>query len=171
MLIRIRHIYISRGHSFFGRYGKAPGEFPVTEVPRVHCLAGRGLEGDRFLDFKPNYKGQVTLFAWEEYERLSALFGVRDRVPGAFRRNVITQGVDLNELIGREFVIQGVRFSGSSECTPCSWMNHAFHPGSEEALRGVGGLRAKILSDGWLESENAPALAQPPAAAAPQPAG
>jgi MOSC domain-containing protein YiiM len=158
MEIRVRHIYVSPGHNFFGHYGKEPGTHELIEVPRVHCLAGRGLEGDRFFDFKPDYKGQITFFAWEEYERLSRLFGVRDRSPGVFRRNVITQGVDLNSLIGREFEIQGVRFSGSAECTPCSWMDVAFHPGSEEALMGVGGLRARILSDGWVESENAEAV-------------
>jgi MOSC domain-containing protein YiiM len=157
MEIRVRHIYISPGHNFFGHYGKAPGTHELMEVPRVRCRAGRGLEGDRFFDFKPDYKGQVTFFAWEEYQRLSALFGVRDRSPGVFRRNIITQGVDLNSLIRREFEIQGVRFSGSAECTPCSWMDYAFHAGSEDALHGVGGLRARILSDGWLVSENATA--------------
>jgi MOSC domain-containing protein YiiM len=149
-MIQVRHLYISTGHSFFGRYGKGQLDFPVVEVPRVHCLAGRGLEGDRFLDFKPDYKGQVTFFAYEEYERLGGLFTVHDKSPGVFRRNVITQGVDLNSLIGEEFEIQGVRFKGNSECTPCEWMDVAFHAGAEEALRGVGGLRARILSDGWL---------------------
>lgn len=157
MEVRIRHIYVSPGHNFFGHYGREPGTHGLIEVPRVHCLAGRGLEGDRFLDFKLNYKGQITFFAWEEFERLSNLFGVRDRSPGVFRRNVITQGMDLNSLIGRDFELQGVRFSGSAECTPCSWMDHAFHAGSEAALHGVGGLRARILSDGWLVSENADA--------------
>lgn len=154
-MIRVRHLYIAKGHSYFGRWGKGAAAFPVSEVPRVHCLAGRGIEGDRFFDFKPDYKGQVTFFAWEEYERLCGLFTVHDKSPAAFRRNVITEGVDLNSLIGQEFELQGVKFRGSSECTPCEWMDEAFHPGAEEALRGVGGLRARILSDGWLESEPA----------------
>jgi MOSC domain-containing protein YiiM len=152
LMIQIRHLFIASGHSFFGRYGKGALDFPVVEVPRVHCLAGRGLEGDRFLDYKPDYKGQVTFFEYEQYVRLCRLFAVHDRGPGVFRRNVITQGEDLNSLIGEEFEVQGVRFRGSSECTPCEWMDTAFHTGSEEALRGVGGLRAKILSDGWLAS-------------------
>ena len=66
------------------------------------------------------------------------------------RRNLIVSGVDLNELIGREFSLQGVRFSGTSECKPCYWMNTAFAPGAEKFLAGRGGLRARILSDGWL---------------------
>jgi MOSC domain-containing protein YiiM len=151
-MIRIRHLYISKGHSYFGRHGKGPAEFPMIEVPRVRCAAGRGIEGDRFFDYKPGYKGQVTFFAHEDYERLQGLFGVHDKSPGAFRRNVITEGADLNALIGAEFEIQGVRFRGEAECSPCYWMDQAFHAGTEEALRGRGGLRAKVLSDGFLDA-------------------
>jgi MOSC domain-containing protein YiiM len=46
--------------------------------------------------------------------------------------------------------VQGVRFLGTQESTPCYWMNQAFAEGAEEALKGHGGLRAKILSDGIL---------------------
>jgi MOSC domain-containing protein YiiM len=73
--------------------------------------------------------------------------------PSAFRRNVITQGVDLNLLINREFEVQGVRFHGTQECAPCYWMDQAFAPGAEAALKGHGGLRARILSSGTLKSE------------------
>jgi len=151
-MIEIRRLYISPGHNFFGHYGAAPGEHPTIEVPRVHCVAGCGIEGDRFFDFKPGYKGQVTFFAWEEYERLCGLFGVQDKSPGVFRRNIITAGVDLNSLIGAEFEIQGVLFSGTAECSPCEWMDAAFHPGAMEALRNRGGLRARVLSDGTIEA-------------------
>jgi MOSC domain-containing protein YiiM len=75
---------------------------------------------------------------------------VRDKPPSVFRRNIITSGVDLNSLIGQEFEIQGVRFRGMAECSPCEWQDQAFAPGTEEALQGRGGLRAKILTDGVL---------------------
>jgi len=68
----------------------------------------------------------------------------------ALRRNIIVSGVDLNQLIGEEFEIQGVRFQGAEECRPCYWMDQAVGPGAEAALKGHGGLRVKILSDGWL---------------------
>jgi MOSC domain-containing protein YiiM len=122
----------------------------MVEVEEIKCLAGRGLEGDRFLDFKPDYKGQITFFPAEIYDELCVRFDVRDKPPSAFRRNVITRGVDLNTLIGREFTIQGVRFLGTAECSPCHWQDGAFAAGTEEALQGRGGLRAKILSDGVL---------------------
>ena len=111
------------------------------------------LEGDRFLDFKADYKGQVTFFSHEVYEEVCEKFGVRDRPASAFRRNIIVEGADLNALIGREFAVQGVRFLGTQESAPCHWMNSAFAPGAEEALRGRGGLRAKVLRDGVLRAE------------------
>lgn len=149
-LIHIQHLFISPAHNFFGHHGQPPGEHPMLPQDEVTCLEGRGIAGDRFLDFKDDYKGQITFFAREVYDDLCARFGVRDRGPEVFRRNVITVGADLASLCGREFEIQGVRFLGTGECAPCHWMNTAFHPGAEDALIGRGGLRAKILSDGVL---------------------
>jgi MOSC domain-containing protein YiiM len=143
-------LYISPGHNFFGHYGGAPGTYETLAVPEVECVPGRGLRGDRFFDYKENYKGQVTFFATEVYDALSDALDIRDKPLSVFRRNVITRGIDLNTLIGREFEIQGIRFLGSSECSPCLWMNEAFGAGAEEFLRGRGGLRAKILTAGTL---------------------
>jgi len=73
-------------------------------------------------------------------------------LPGVTRRNVISVGVDLNSLIGEEFEVQGVRFAGVCECSPCYWMDLAIAPGAEMLLKGRGGLRARILSDGVLRA-------------------
>ena len=152
-MIRIEHLYVSPGHNYFGHHGRVPGEHAMTSVAEVECVAGRGLRGDRFFDYKADYKGQITFFSGELYDELCAMFlplSGAHPAPSAFRRNVITRGVDLNTLIGREFEVQGVRFLGCAECSPCHWMNEAFAPGAEAALQGRGGLRAKILSDGTL---------------------
>jgi MOSC domain-containing protein YiiM len=144
------HFFISPGHAFKGHFGGPPGSHSMVEVTEVHCLAGRGLEGDRYCDHKTNYKGQITFFALETHEWLGRELGVNGVAPSAYRRNVITRGLNLPELIGHEFELQGVRFAGVEECKPCSWMDRAFHPGAENLLRGRGGLRARILSDGML---------------------
>ena len=144
------HLYLSPEHVYFGHHGKPPGEAPMVEVERVRCVAGKGLEGDRFFDWKPNYKGQVTFFEMEALEALEAALGITGKSPSVFRRNLITRGMKLDTLIGREFEIQGVRFLGTEEAKPCYWMDAAFGEGAEQALRGRGGLRAKVLSDGWL---------------------
>jgi MOSC domain-containing protein YiiM len=148
--IHIKHLYISPGHNFFGHHEKAAGEYPIIECDEIRVAAGRGIEGDRFLDYKVDFKGQITFFADEVYEWLCEKLETWDRPPSVFRRNVVTRGVDLNSLIGKEFEVQGVRFRGTEESTPCYWMNQAFGEGAEVELAGNGGLRAKILTDGVL---------------------
>ena len=113
-------------------------------------MAGQGLRGDRYFDFRKDYKGQITFFAAEVFEKLCANFGINDKPAGILRRNVIVSGVDLLSLIGREFEIQGVTFRGTQHCAPCEWMNVAFAPGAEEFLKDNAGLRAQILSDGTI---------------------
>jgi len=149
-------LYLSPGHNYFGHHGQPAGEHAVLAVPELECVAGRGIRGDRFFDYKPDYKGQITFFAHEVYEELCASLKVADRDPGVFRRNVITRGADLPAWIGREFELQGVLFLGVSECSPCYWMDRAFAPGAEAALQGRGGLRARILRDGILRPTERP---------------
>ena len=118
----------------------------------IECVAGRGIRGDRYFDFQDDYKGQITFFSLDVFEKLRAALSLHDCSPSAARRNVITRSVDLNDLIGKEFEIQGVGFYGTQESAPCYWMDQAFAPGAKEFLKGRGGLRAKILSDGELRS-------------------
>ena len=146
----IRHIYISPGHNFFGRHGQPAGENASVAMRSVRCVAGRGLKGDRFYGYRPDYNGQVTFFEWEVYEEVKREFGVSELKADAFRRNVIVEGVHLNDLIGSRFSMGGVDFEGMSEAKPCYWMNQAVAPGAEQWLRGRGGLRARILVDGEL---------------------
>ncbi|MEP7078963.1 MAG: MOSC domain-containing protein [Chthoniobacterales bacterium] len=148
--MQISHLYISPGHNFFGRHGQPAGDHPIVEVDCIECVAGHGIRGDRFFDFRDDYKGQVTFFAGEVYDALCARLDLRAVPPSAARRNVITRGTDLNALIGKDFDLQGVRLRGIEECRPCAWMDHAFASGAEEFLKGNGGLRARILSDGAI---------------------
>ncbi len=154
VICEIRHLFVSQKHIFFGHHGGAPGETPIIEVDRAECVAGLGIRGDRFFGYKPAYKGQITFFEEEVYKDLCAILGVRDRGPGAFRRNVVTRGICLNDLIGSEFALQGVKFLAREECRPCYWMDQAFAPGAEAALKGRGGLRGEILSDGELRVDS-----------------
>ncbi|MDQ6623800.1 MAG: molybdenum cofactor biosysynthesis protein [Verrucomicrobiota bacterium] len=146
----IRQLFISSGHNFFGHHGRPADDYPIEEVERIECVAGHGIRGDRFYDFKNNYRGQITFFATEIFERLCAQFPETKKSPAVLRRNVLVAGVDLNTLIGEEFELQGVRFRGTAECSPCYWMDGAFALGTKQALTGQGGLRAQILTSGWL---------------------
>ena len=154
--VEVRHLYISPGHNFFGHNGRPAGEHPAIEVPQIDCVAGHGIKGDRFFDYRYQYKGQITFFSFEVFHDLCRALAVANVPPSAVRRNVITAGVDLKALIGQEFEVQGVRFKGVEECRPCYWMDQAIAPGAETFLKGRGGLRAQILSDGSLRTEAAP---------------
>jgi MOSC domain-containing protein YiiM len=154
-MLTVERIFVSGGHNYFGHHGQPAGEHALAEVDRVECVAGRGLRGDRFFDFKPDYKGQVTLFSAEVFAELQRELNLPAAQPAALRRNLFVRGADLNALVGTEFELQGVRLSGSAECKPCHWMDQAIGPGAEAWLRGRGGLRCRILSDGWLRAEAA----------------
>ncbi len=155
--MRIRHLFVSPGHNYFGHHGGPPGRHPLLEVAEVECVAGEGLRGDRFFGYRENYKGQITLFAWEVFLALC-----RDRAidaesvsPARLRRNVVVEGVELDGLIGRRFTLQGVELEGMEECRPCHWMNQAIGEGAEVWLRGRGGLRCRILTSGPLRVDGA----------------
>ncbi len=147
---RLRHIFVSPGHNYYGHHGQPAGEHEIVEVDRVECVAGRGLRGDRFFDHKENYKGQVTLFAWEVFDALRRVRSRPELSPSVLRRNLVVEGLDFDALIGQRFALQGVELEGTEECRPCYWMDQAVGSGAEEWLKGRGGLRCRILTDGML---------------------
>lgn len=149
--VTIEHLTISADHKYFGHHGRPAGTSPIVPLDAIECVAGHGIRGDRFFDYKPDYKGQITFFAMEVFEKICAELDVHDIPVTAVRRNVFLRGADLNTLVGCEFSVQGVRFFGAEECRPCYWMDQAVAPGMEARLRGVGGLRARILTDGRLQ--------------------
>ena len=148
--LKVVKLFISPAHNYFGHHGQPAGRNPLVERREIKCVAGLGVAGDRFFNFKNNYKGQITFFSSEIFEEVCRKLGVVDKCPGVARRNVITRGIDLSTMIGRRFAVQGVEFEGVSECSPCYWMNMAIAPGAETALQGRGGLRARILTCGSL---------------------
>lgn len=148
--LSIEHLFVSPGHNFFGLHGQLAGTNPLLRVSETECVAGRGVRGDRFFDFKKDYKGQITFLSIEVFEEVCQSLGISGKCPGLARRNVITSGVDLNLLIGETFSVQGLDFEGVCECKPCHWMDQAIGAGAEKALEGRGGLRARILTGGIL---------------------
>ena len=87
--MRIEHLYISRAHVYFGHHEQPPGEEPMVEVPEVECVAGKGVSGDRFFDYKEDYKGQVTLFSKEVFDSLCQRFQVWDKPVSVLRRGEV----------------------------------------------------------------------------------
>lgn len=126
---------------------------PVVERERVRARAGRGLEGDRYLRGTGHWSDHrwhhLTLV---EAEVVEALAREGHRVePGQLRRNVVTRGVRLEVLVGGAFEIGDVRLEGLRPCEPCRYLEELLdEPGLKAALRGRGGLRARILEGGVL---------------------
>lgn len=148
--VEIMAIWLSPGHDFRGRHGLGRLAHDVESVAEADCVAGRGIVGDRYFDYKEDYKGQVTLFDWAVAEGLQKALNLPELDAAAFRRNVLVRGLDLNSLIDREFRLGDVALRGSGECSPCYWMDEAVAPGAFEWLKGRGGLRCRITGSGML---------------------
>ena len=153
--VTLEHIYISRGHNYFGKPKDGPGEHPTTDVEVAELRAGRGLVGDRYYGVPAHYEAQVTFFAAEVFDALLAEFGREDLAPILTRRNIVIRGANLNALLGQEFTLDSgngpVQFLGTKPCNPCAWMDTMLGKGAHAFLRGRGGLRARILTDGTLQ--------------------
>jgi MOSC domain-containing protein YiiM len=113
---------------------------------------GRGLAGDRWRGSATGAR-QVTLIAAEHLAAIASFLG-RDSVPPeALRRNLVTQGVNLLALKGRRFRIGDALLEHSGECHPCSRMEEAFGPGGYNAVRGHGGITARVIEGGAIRTD------------------
>lgn len=152
--ITLEHIYISPRHNYFGKPKDGPGLHPTHDVAEVEARAGKGLVGDRYFGVAAHFEAQITFFSAEVFDALVAEFGRDELSPILTRRNIITRGVNLNQLIGHEFSIDAghgpIHFAGTKHCSPCNWMEVMLGEGAHAFLRGRGGLRARILTDGIL---------------------
>ncbi|MDG2170781.1 MAG: MOSC domain-containing protein [Opitutales bacterium] len=149
--MKIEAFYISPGHDFYGRYGQERLNHGDDSPQSINCVAGKGIEGDRFFDYKENFKGQATFFSVEVADALREIVPDPYFENAAFRRNIFVRGVDLNTLIGKRFKIGSIEFEGTQEATPCEWMDSSVGPGARAFMEGKGGLRVRILSSGTLE--------------------
>lgn len=148
--IQIHDLLISEGHDFKGRKGLGRLNHGVSSVDSVHCVAGKGIEGDRFFGYKDDFKGQITFISLEMIADIEAELGIQVADRRKFRRNVVTSGVDLNALVGKTFRIGQTRFLGTEQCRPCFWMDEAVSDGAFAAMEKRGGLRCRILDSGTL---------------------
>ena len=119
---------------------------PIKEVNSIEVLANKGIVGDRhFHDFNDPYS-QLTLIESENIDEYNIKFGL-DIPYIDFRRNVITKGIQLNELIGKKLKVGSVELEGIELCRPCRHLTEMLDQKNilKEFLR-KGGLRCQILS-------------------------
>ena len=127
------------------------GGEPVSRST-VEALAGRGIEGDRYClpvpDAGKASKGNITLIETSALEHLASL-GIE--LTGAdVRRNVVVSGIELNELVGQEFTVGGVRCLATELCDPCNYIEKRTKPGVLRGLVERGGIRARIVEGGQI---------------------
>jgi MOSC domain-containing protein YiiM len=126
---------------------------PLRSVDSVRAHAGRGPEGDRNFYAKGSppkeFDRQITLIEAEAVEGARREYEVQ-LDPVETRRNLLTRGVALNHLVGREFQIGSVKLRGTMLCEPCGHLEKLTRPGVRKSLIHRGGLCAQILSDGEI---------------------
>jgi MOSC domain-containing protein YiiM len=127
---------------------------PMRSVNEAHAISGVGLEGDRYASgqgtfSKPLPDRELTLIEAEAIEALRRDYSV-ELAPGEARRNVITRGVALNHLVGRDFQIGEVKVRGIRLCEPCDHLQQVTGRQVVKGLLHRGGLRAQILTQGTI---------------------
>ena len=126
-----------------------------TEYERVEVVAGAGIKGDRYFDRHDEPGQNITLIEAEEIESFISEY---QRTPdlSISNRNIVTRGVRLNDLVGREFMIGSIRLRGVELCEPCLGLGNALASPELPAAQVVkrllhkAGLRADVLSSGSL---------------------
>lgn len=129
--------------------GVRPGrKEPVKRTSQVEAIAGKGLAGDRYKN-----KGgsrQVTIIQAEHLEAVGSFLHGGPVAPELTRRNLVVSGLNLLSLKGKRFRIGEALLEYSGECHPCSRMEENIGEGGYNAMRGHGGITARVIESGII---------------------
>jgi len=147
--MKIKKIYISKESKYYAAGKNSEDQAIVKET--VECHAGKGIVGDRFYNFKEDFKGQITFISYELHLEMQKYFN-KDIDMADYRRNVFIENGNPLDFIGKRFKIGDAEFIGVEDCTPCKWMDKVIGDGSKSWMseNSSGGLRAKILKNGVI---------------------
>ena len=128
--------------------GVRPGRRVAAEsLLSATLVAGHGVVGDRY-ESSGNGPRQVTLIASEDIAAITAFLGLPEIAPELLRRNIVTRGINLVALKDGRFRVGAALLEGSGDCAPCSRMEETFGPGGHNAVRGHGGITARVINGG-----------------------
>ena len=122
---------------------------PLTVVNEVAVDEQCGLSGDRF-DGGANKSRQVTLIQFEHLQAMADILGRQPIDPGLLRRNIVVSGINLQSLKDQYFQIGSAILWGTGDCAPCRRMEENLGPGGYNAMRGHGGLTARVHQSGTI---------------------
>jgi MOSC domain-containing protein YiiM len=122
----------------------------TKNVDSVESIADKGLLNDRHFKENNEKKSQITLIEIENINYYNEV-SKTSILPKDFRRNIITEGIKLNELIGKEFFIGKVKVKAHDLCRPCKYLENSLNQKNfvKELLRKAG-IRCEILSSGKI---------------------
>jgi MOSC domain-containing protein YiiM len=122
---------------------------PLEVVEQVDVETDHGLVGDHYAN--AGGKRQVTLIQAEHLRAVASMLSIDSVDPQAVRRNIVVSGINLLALKDKDFFVGGARLSFTGLCHPCSRMEAALGPGGYNALRGHGGITARVLRGGIIK--------------------
>lgn len=125
---------------------------PMIELNSAEAIAGRGLVGDRYNS--KNGRRQVTLIQGEHLTAIASLLNKDQVAPALLRRNLVVTGINLIALKDKQFRVGEALLEYTGLCHPCSAMEATFGAGGYNAIRGHGGITAKIIESGTLQIGN-----------------
>ncbi len=120
---------------------------PVAFCESVEAVPGKGLVGDHY---SGGGKREVTLMQFEHLQVVGQILGGRTIEPGLTRRNIFISGINLLAFNERRFRIGEVVLEMTGQCHPCSRMEKNLGPGGYNAMRGHGGITARIVRGGTI---------------------
>ena len=126
----------------------------IEEVSSIEVLANKGVVGDRHFDEYNDPYNQLTLIESENIDYYNTKYGL-DIPYKDFRRNVVTKGIQLNDLIGKKIKIGNVEVEGIDLCRPCRHLTEVLNQSNilKEFLRR-GGLRCQILNSSTINVDD-----------------
>jgi len=146
-LISVSEVEVLENLGVVGDHGK-------KSVPRLRALVGQPGEDSaqppaRSVPGGPG-KRQITLIQAEHFPVMAALAGLDEVTPQMLRRNIVVSGISLISLKDRRFQVGEVVLEATGECHPCSRMEETLGVGGYNAVRGHGGLTARVVRGGTV---------------------
>ena len=123
---------------------------PIINVQSVQAIKGKGLVGEKHFKENNKKRSQITLIEIENINHYNKITGTQ--IPAInFLRNIVTEGIRLNVLVGKEFFIGKIKVRGHDLCRPCKNLQESFQQkNTVKELLHTGGLRCEILSSGKI---------------------
>jgi len=127
---------------------------PMVALEEVQMCLGTGIEGDRFSG-RIGSPRQVTLIQWEHLSVIAAYLHRESITPALLRRNIVVSGINLLALKDKSFRIGEAVLECTGLCHPCSKMERLLGEGGYNAMRGHGGITARVCEAGLVRLADA----------------